>query len=174
MNVPFKVKIESRLCILRFRQFSRNITQRWGITEIIKSAYSRRSSVLRISLWGKERAAQSEDVQGRSLFTKFTCRTERMNLPFICIPIFQPGKRSDVITQMKPREAVRKVDPSDCDTIKSYSSRELWPFSMNDDWLWMKKKTLLLRESRFSKTRSFIVIPCDSKECSRLYSASSL
>lgn len=152
MNVPFKVKIESRLCILRFRQFSRNITQRWGITEIIKSAYSRRSSVLRISLWGKEGAAQSEVVQGRSLFTKFTCRTERMNLPFICIPIFQPGKRSDVITQMKPREAVREVDPSDCDTIKSYPSRKLWPFSMNDDWSWMKKKNFAFEGIILEKT----------------------
>lgn len=31
-SIPFKVKIESRLCVLRFRQFSRNITRRGGIT----------------------------------------------------------------------------------------------------------------------------------------------
>lgn len=32
MSILFKVKIESRLCILWFRQFSRNITRRQCIT----------------------------------------------------------------------------------------------------------------------------------------------
>lgn len=94
--------------------------------EIIKSAYSRRSSILRISLWEKENCAvQYKNVQGQSLFTKFTCRTERMNLPFICILIFQRGERSDVITQTKPRVAVREVRRS--------------------VWLWYNQELTILR-----------------------------
>lgn len=125
--------------------------------EIIKSAYSHMSSISRISLWGKENCAvQNEDVPGQSLFTK-VCRTERMKLPFICILILQCGKRSDVITRTKPREAVREIRRS----VWLWYNQELTILrimAILDGWRPIlygnEEKALLLRES-FSKTRSF-------------------
>lgn len=58
MSVSFKVKIESRLCVFTVPTIFEKYYPTWYNSEIVKSAYTRRSSILRIFSWKKETASE--------------------------------------------------------------------------------------------------------------------